>query len=73
MSVTDRIHRNQDPVLFQKVHGEDHTAAGILFFGKDVEEQILRIGTPAERSLFGMPMLPPVLQPERKACGQGGD
>lgn len=44
----------------------------VRFFGKDAEEQILRIGTPSERSLFGMPMLPPVLQPERKACGLGG-
>ena len=45
----------------------------VRFFGKDAEEHILRIGTPAERSLLGMPMLPPVLQTERKACGQGGD
>ena len=45
----------------------------VRYLGKDAEEQILRIGAPAERSLLGMPMLPPVLQPDRAACWQGGD
>ena len=60
------------PFYGEESSERDLREALVRFFGKEAGERILRIGTPAERSLLGMPMLPPVFQPEA-ACAQGGD
>ena len=61
------------PFYGEESSERDLREALVRFFGKEAGERILRIGTPAERSLLGMPMLPPVFQPEAPACARGGD
>ena len=61
------------PFYGEESSERDLREALIRFAGKDAEKQILKIGTPPERSLRGMPMLPPVFLPEEAACAQGGD
>ena len=61
------------PFYGEESSERDLREAVVRFAGKDAEKQILRIGTPSERSLRGMPVLPPVFLPEGPVCGQGGD
>ena len=61
------------PFYGEESSERDLREAVVRFAGKEAEKRILKIGTPPERSLRGMPMLPPVIFREGTVCGQGGD
>ena len=51
------------PFFGEENSERDLRDAAAEFLGKDAAERLLRIGVPPERSLFGMPYLPPVSCP----------
>ncbi|MBQ7535040.1 MAG: hypothetical protein IJT43_05400 [Stomatobaculum sp.] len=64
------LHVRVHPFYGEECSERDLREALLRFLGKDAEKQLLKIGTPPERSLWGMPVLPQVLIPE-KALGEG--